>query len=117
VVGNNGDQLFLQSTPSDSYEIRRGLSRANVIVHSTVLMRLDSIRSVGGYRRTRWEDYDLWVRLSRSGSRFGCVPEVVIKRELRLEGYGNQHATILGRIDTVRHRLRASRALASGPRW
>ena len=38
-----------------------------------VMMRTDDVRAVGGYWRTFWEEYDLFIRLSRRG-RFQHVP-------------------------------------------
>lgn len=109
-------RAILQRTPVDSDEIRRALRRSNVIVHSTVLMKRERVLDVGGYRQTRWEDYDLWVRLSAAGARFGCVPAVVVTREFRNNGYGQTHSGIGGRIDTLALRLRAA-AANGGTRW
>lgn len=107
---------ILQRTPEGSDDIRRALRRSNVIVHSTVLMDRERVLKVGGYRQTRWEDYDLWVRLSAAGARFGCVPAVVVTREFRHNGYGEQHSGVAGRIDTLALRLRAA-AVNGGPPW
>jgi glycosyltransferase involved in cell wall biosynthesis len=107
----DGTELVLQTSPTGSEEIRRGLRRANVIVHSTVLMRRQALLGSGGYRRTRWEDYDLWVRLSGRGCRFGGVPAVVVSRTWRRDGLAETGGRSLGgRLDVLRHRVRAARA-------
>lgn len=54
--------------------IKELLPIQNVIVHPTVLMRTDVIRSVGGYRNfASCQDYDLWLRLLTSGYRIGIL--------------------------------------------
>jgi glycosyltransferase involved in cell wall biosynthesis len=106
-----------QTTPLTSGEIRSALRRSNVIVHSTVVMRRDRVARLGGYRNTRWEDYDLWVRLSTDGGRFGCVPEVLVTREHRDDGLGERGRSMAGRLATIQLRLRAARALGRGEAW
>ena len=112
MVDSAGREMLIQSTPAASQAIRRSLRRSNVIVHSSVLMRRARVLSQGGYRKTRWEDYDLWVRLSAADFRFGCLEEVVVTREYRPEGYGATFGRSLGgRLDVARLRLRAAVAL------
>lgn len=108
LVDESGREILLQKTPLSGEEIGRGLRRSNVIVHSSVVMRRVRILGYGGYRKTRWEDYDLWVRLHSAGLRFGCLGEVVVDREFRPAGYGETQGHGLGgRIDVARLRLRA----------
>ncbi len=105
-----------QTTPLRSHEIQHALRRSNVIVHSTVLMRRDRVLRLGGYHKTRWEDYDLWVRLAADGARFGCVPAVLVARELRVDGYGERGRSMAGRLATIQLRLRAARTIPSPSR-
>jgi len=104
-----------QTTPLRSHEIRAALRGSNVIVHSTVVMRRDRVLRLGGYRQTRWEDYDLWIRLAADGARFGCVPAVLATRELRLDGYGERGRSMAGRLATLQLRLRAAALVPSSP--
>jgi len=106
-----------QTTPLASDVIRAALRRSNVIVHSTVVMRRDRVLRLGGYHDTRWEDYDLWVRLSADGGRFGCVPTVLVTREHRDDGLGERGRSMAGRLATLQLRLRAARAMGRGPAW
>jgi glycosyltransferase involved in cell wall biosynthesis len=118
LVDAAGRELLLQTSPLESEGIRRGLRRANVIVHSTVLMRREALHRAGGYRSTRWEDYDLWVRLSRLGCRFGGVPAVVVTRTHRVDGWGHSNGLRLeGRLDILRHRVRAAWAMGTLTPW
>lgn len=48
----------------------------NVIIHPTVLMRTDIIKSVGGYRNfPSCQDYDLWLRLVTNHNKIGIINE------------------------------------------
>jgi glycosyltransferase involved in cell wall biosynthesis len=104
-----GAPPLMQTTPLGSDDIRHALRRSNVIVHSTVVMRRDRVLELGGYHDTQWEDYDLWVRLAADGARFGCVPAVLVRRELRVDGYGERGRSMAGRLATIQLRLRAAR--------
>ncbi len=57
------------------------LYRGNFFTTSAMTVRTSAIRAVGGFdTRADYftvEDYDLWLRLAASGSRFGVVPEVL----------------------------------------
>ena len=57
------------------------LLAGNALTHSTVVMRADALRAVGGYRLDQSEDYDLWLRLDE---RYGvaAVQEPVIRYRL-----------------------------------
>ena len=47
-------------------------------VHPSVMLRKDELLKVGGYRDMGWpEDYDLWLRLAASGTRFARLPETL----------------------------------------
>jgi glycosyltransferase involved in cell wall biosynthesis len=50
------------------------------IVHPTVMVRRDVLTRVGGYRQGDFpEDYELWLRMSATGMRFGKIPQVLLK--------------------------------------
>ena len=112
LVDSGGNEIGIQRTPQESEEIRKALRRSNVIVHSTVVMDRDRVLAQGGYRDTLWEDYDLWVRLSRADYKFGSVDRVVVTRQLRPGGWGEANGrTLAGRLQVMRHRLGAARAV------
>jgi glycosyltransferase involved in cell wall biosynthesis len=112
-----GGSVRLQTTPLESDQIKTALKRANVIIHSTVLMRAESVRAVGGYRTTRWEDYDLWIRLIQAGAKFGCVGRVVVTRALRNDGWSASRGDFIGHMEVMRHRFRAALAVGSVKPW
>lgn len=60
-------------------EIERDIFVECPLPHPTFFMRAAAVASVGGYRDRGWpEDYDLILRLWRSGYRLGKVPEVLL---------------------------------------
>ncbi len=50
--------------PCDSREIEDLLIHSNCFAQSTVMMRTEAFRSLGGYRFPLAEDYDLWLRMA-----------------------------------------------------
>ena len=59
----------------------RALKWRNVIQHSTVFLKADTLRAVGGYQAEYGllEDYDLFVRLAVHGARFHIIPKVLVR--------------------------------------
>jgi glycosyltransferase involved in cell wall biosynthesis len=61
-------------------EIERDLFVECPLPHPSVVMRLAAVRGVAGYRDVDHpEDYDLFLRLWRAGSRFGKHPDVLTR--------------------------------------
>jgi cellulose synthase/poly-beta-1,6-N-acetylglucosamine synthase-like glycosyltransferase len=61
-------------------EIARDIFVECPLAHPTFFMRRSAMEAVGGYRETGWpEDYDLVLRLWAAGSRFGKVPDVLLR--------------------------------------
>lgn len=66
-----GSRIRLPSTSDDrprSGDLSRALARSNFISTQTAILRPDALRSVGGFDVSlpRFQDWDLWFRLSRS---------------------------------------------------
>ncbi len=62
----------------DHADIAREIFIESPLAHPSVMMRRGPVEHVGGYRDQGWpEDYDLWLRLWRSGARFGKVPRLL----------------------------------------
>jgi hypothetical protein len=60
-------------TPED---ISRGLWLESPLPHPTVMMRRTAYEAAGGYREVPWaEDYDLWLRMLRTGITMAKLPE------------------------------------------
>ncbi len=60
-------------------EIERDLFVESPLPHPSVLARTAALRRVGGYRDAGPEDYDLWLRMWRAGSRFAKVDAVLTR--------------------------------------
>lgn len=58
----------------------------NPFVHSSVMMRLDAVRSIGGYTTDKLrqppEDYELWSRLARKGRVANLTDRLLVYREV-----------------------------------
>jgi hypothetical protein len=62
--------------PLDHAALAAALDHASPLCHSSVMMRREAVRRVGGYRPAfrHCEDYDLWLRLSEI-TRLGNLPD------------------------------------------
>lgn len=67
-MGINESFDKLVTLPTEPDEIRQHLPNANCLYHPSVILDRDKVLDVGGYRAEfkNAEDYDLWLRLSRS---------------------------------------------------
>lgn len=60
----------------DHEAIMRDLFVESPFVHPSVMVRRHLLVSAGGYRACGWaEDYDLWLRLAQTGTRFSRLPD------------------------------------------
>ena len=58
--------------------IMRDIFVESPFVHPSIMIRRSALDGVGGYRECGWpEDYDLWLRLAGSGTRFARLPQVL----------------------------------------
>ncbi|NUQ00759.1 MAG: glycosyltransferase [Armatimonadetes bacterium] len=70
-------ELWLNSLRTHA-EIERDLFVESPLAHPSVMLPTGLLRGVGGYRDCGWpEDYDLWFRLWRAGTKFAKLPEVL----------------------------------------
>ena len=66
--------------PPEPGKLRDTLARTNPFIHSSVMVRAEPVRSLGGYRGAfeAAEDYDLWLRLSEHGD-IAIAPEILVR--------------------------------------
>src|ERR1700692_2777270 len=66
--------------PTDRAALATTLARTNPYIHSSVMLRTEAARAVGGYRRAfeGAEDYDLWLRLADNHD-IAILPEVLVR--------------------------------------
>lgn len=64
-------------------ELHRALIRTNQFLHGSVMMRRAVIEKMGGYdeRVKKAQDYELWLRLSRT-SQFANLPDVLMQKRM-----------------------------------
>lgn len=78
---NDGMRAYVlwQNRLLEPDQIARELFVESPLVHPSVMMRTDALRSLGGYRDTGGpEDYDLWLRAAAAGWRFAKHAEVLL---------------------------------------
>ncbi len=78
LIDESGRCLGTVAWPENDRELRRTLQNSSPFCTSTVTMRVDAFRAVGGYRRAfadTHEDYDLWQRIMErcQGAKLGEV--------------------------------------------
>ena len=81
VIGADGTVLpHARPVCTEDSRLRQLLPRECPFCHSSVMMRLATLRACGGYREAfdTAEDYDLWVRLSHLG-RIANLPQVGVR--------------------------------------
>ncbi|NIX76193.1 glycosyltransferase [Microvirga sp. c23x22] len=78
---DDGAPSHLKVSPASHDAIVRALRWRNVLVHSSILVRAEALRRVGGYRETygKLEDYDLFIRLAQAGVKFHIIPKVLVR--------------------------------------
>jgi glycosyltransferase involved in cell wall biosynthesis len=78
-----GRDVALVTPPVEDAAIRRALIRRNPFIHSSMMMRRRVVEAAGGYdaRVPVAQDYDLWMRISRT-TRLANLPEPLVVRRL-----------------------------------
>jgi glycosyltransferase involved in cell wall biosynthesis len=88
LVDQNDHTIRTFVPPSDDIDIRRQLFSRNPLCHGSVMMRKDTIESVGLYHASAVvaEDYDLWVRVASAGGTFMSIPESLYRWQHNPDG-------------------------------
>jgi len=70
LIDADGTLIRTTTSPSDNRMINRELLSSNPLVHSSVMYRTEAVRAIGGYNPqcARMQDYELYLRLARTGS-------------------------------------------------
>lgn len=84
VFHETGEEKYL---PEESAALQALTLFNTPVFHPTVIMRKASVLAVGGYASTApcAEDYDLWERMLRAGSRFANLREVLLRYRVHPE--------------------------------
>ncbi|MBN2483479.1 MAG: glycosyltransferase [Candidatus Omnitrophica bacterium] len=83
-IDEAGKILRIVKPPLEHSKIVTALERYNCLVHSSILMKTEVIKKLGGYneRFQYAQDYDLYLRAIRAGCRFGVVDKILTRRRV-----------------------------------
>lgn len=82
IMDEGGNDQGRRNYPLNHDEIVNSMRRYNPMAHPSVMFRKRVVVDAGGWRNGRFssaEDYELWSRLARGGSRFANLPELLIR--------------------------------------
>ncbi|MFT3952377.1 MAG: glycosyltransferase [Oscillospiraceae bacterium] len=92
----------IKTLPVTHEQIVRYMRRRNPMNHPCTTFLKSAVERAGGYQDCPWfEDYDLWVRMLRSGCRAVNVPEVLLFMRAGKEMYARR-----GGFAYLKHALR-----------
>lgn len=103
-----GDNRLADCPPTD---VSARLGRENAISHSGVVMRKRNMLETGGYAAERNDhfDYDLWIRLIRSGNQVGRTDLIrVAKRYHPGQKFAGRRGYFLGSLLLQIHAIRSA---------
>ena len=88
IMDENGNLISKGGPLPETHEdIIKVIKYSNIIIHPSVMMRKESIVSIGGYRNLLTaEDYDLWCRVITSGLKICNLNEFLINYRINPEG-------------------------------
>lgn len=109
LVGPAGEHWGVFDPPVDDSQIRRMMLRDNPFVHSSVMFRRQAFLSVGGYGLGMWEDYELWVKLSRCGA-VGNIPLPLVSHRRHDSSYSSGTDRTRSRLRRLSFQVAAARA-------
>jgi glycosyltransferase involved in cell wall biosynthesis len=126
-IDASGQPIGWLKPATDPQSIGGLLLRANPMIHSTVMMRRDLVRKLGGYREAfrGAEDYDLWLRMSEAAA-IANLSECLIQYRWHSDNVSNRQRVrqaFSARLARRSMRLRRSsaadpaEALAAPPDW
>ena len=78
-IDSDGDSIgVIHPTAITPEEINSYIAYKNPIVHPTVVMKTEAVKSVGKYRNyNACQDYDLWTRFVSQGYKLGQLDEIL----------------------------------------
>ena len=91
LVKDHKGRQHQHSIPEDHQDIVNDLSRRNILIHSALNIKSETIRLFGGYNNDYYyaQDYELYLRLIRNGVRFYGIQQEIVERT-----EGNESITI-----------------------
>lgn len=91
-IDENGNEVSRRGFTRNPRQVKRWLKFTNFIGHSTVMIKADALRKVGGYRNFKVaQDYDLWLRMLSEGYQFYITGDYLIRYRRRESGITQKH--------------------------
>ncbi|MCR4313849.1 MAG: glycosyltransferase [Candidatus Uhrbacteria bacterium] len=108
-IDEDGQVIGRPHVITNPEDIRRALPRTNPLLHSSVVMRRTALQHASGYDESyrRAQDYDLWLRLSRT-SHMTNLPEILMQKRLAkgMISFANERAQLRCAVRARIHALR-----------
>ncbi len=80
-----------RTVPTSNEEIALFLKKRNAFNHPTVMFKKSSVINAGNYSDRHYvEDYDLWLRMLKNGSRFENLPETLVYMRVNGDTYSRR---------------------------
>lgn len=108
------DDVTFRDGQCPSGDVFRHLLLDNFVTHSSVMLRRSAVQAVGGYDETLKTtcDWDLWLRMSVSGSRFAGTRKPLTSYRWRSNSWSRNHdRTCQDRLRVVRSAMASNRGL------
>ena len=79
MIDAHGAVLGYRRYPTATSAVMKAFTRYNAIAHPSVMYRKALVETAGGYRQELTDDYELWIRLAKHGTRMANLPEALLR--------------------------------------
>jgi glycosyltransferase involved in cell wall biosynthesis len=88
----NPELMYLRSCPTNTKKIKKMMRRRNAVNHVTCLIKRQDILECGNYKSNTpgFEDYELWMRMLKSGKEIVNLDQVLVKVRFSQKQYKNR---------------------------
>lgn len=116
LIDRYGKRIGIKEFPKSYLDIKKDIIKYNPIIHPSVMMRTDKVKTIGGYNESLngAEDYDLWLRLA-----INCevvnLPRLLLKYRINPKGVSWTRLKYV-EFQAIKARLKALQSLGY-PKW
>ncbi len=102
-------KVTLRRVPETPQQVQDMIGWRNPINHPTVALKREAVLRAGNYRSVlSFEDWDLWLRLSRQGAVLANLPEALVTAQVGEAHLGRRHGSAYAKRE-ARFLLRCGR--------